>query len=59
MRWAFAVGAALCVVVLGLVTMMPARLDSDSSHDATEEPHDAEEGPAAEGETREECPVGT
>ena len=26
MRWAFAVSAALCVVVLGLVTLLPARL---------------------------------
>jgi DHA2 family lincomycin resistance protein-like MFS transporter len=48
MRWSFAVSAALCVVVLGLVAALPARLD-DSSHEATAEP---------EQELSEECVVG-
>ena len=38
MRWAFAVGAAMCVVVLGLVTLMPARLDADTAPDEAEQP---------------------
>ena len=56
MRWAFAVGAALCVVVLGLVTMMPARLDDHSSHDEAEEPHD--EVAELDEDPREDCEVG-
>jgi DHA2 family lincomycin resistance protein-like MFS transporter len=48
MRWSFAVSAALCVVVLGLVAVLPARLD-DSSHEAMAEP---------EQEPSEECVVG-
>ena len=30
LRWAFAVSAALCVIVLGLVTLLPARIDEPS-----------------------------
>jgi DHA2 family lincomycin resistance protein-like MFS transporter len=35
MRWAFGVSAGLCVVVLALVTMLPARLAEPGEHDAT------------------------
>jgi DHA2 family lincomycin resistance protein-like MFS transporter len=34
MRWSFAVSAALCVVVLGLVTLLPARLSEPPLEDA-------------------------
>jgi MFS transporter, DHA2 family, lincomycin resistance protein len=39
MRWAFAVAAALCVIVLALVFLLPARID-DPAVDGPEEPVD-------------------
>jgi DHA2 family lincomycin resistance protein-like MFS transporter len=41
MRWAFAVAAGLCVIVLALVAMMPARIDDPDSTPAGAEPEDA------------------
>jgi MFS transporter, DHA2 family, lincomycin resistance protein len=49
MRWAFGVSAVLCVVVLVLVALLPARLDGASSH---------ESAPAPDEELPEECVVG-
>ncbi len=43
MRWAFAVSAALCLVVLALVLLLPARIDESSEH-ATDVDVDAELG---------------
>jgi len=37
MRWAFGVAAAMCLVVLGLAAMLPARVDDPSTPDATDE----------------------
>ncbi|HZJ06499.1 MAG TPA: MDR family MFS transporter [Nocardioidaceae bacterium] len=46
LRWAFAVGAGLCVVVLGLVTMLPARIaDPDSDGNAQPDAASAVEVP--------------
>ena len=42
MRWAFAVAAALCVVVLALVFLLPARID-DPAADVPEEPGDLDD----------------
>jgi DHA2 family lincomycin resistance protein-like MFS transporter len=42
MQWAFAVAAALCVVVLTLVFLLPARID-DPDADVPEEPVDLDE----------------
>ncbi len=50
MRWAFAVAAALCVVVLGLVTLLPARLPGDPEHSESATP-DGVEALAVEGDT--------
>jgi DHA2 family lincomycin resistance protein-like MFS transporter len=37
MRWAFGVAAALCVVVLGLVAMLPARIEDPEAPDSAED----------------------
>lgn len=50
MRWAFAVAAALCVVVLGLVTLLPARLPEDPEHSESAAP-DGVDALAVEGNT--------
>jgi DHA2 family lincomycin resistance protein-like MFS transporter len=42
MRWAFGVAAALCVVVLGLVALLPARIDDPEAEAAPEDDLDAE-----------------
>ncbi len=51
MRWAFAVSAVLCVAVLGLVAMLPARLagedDTDDAEGDVEPHHDHSPAPVA------------
>jgi len=54
LRWAFAVSAALCVVVLGLVTLLPARIADPAEGEPGQEP---ELDPELDRELDRECAV--